>query len=73
MTNANICARTVAIAAPLTPAFTTTTKNKSPAIFRHTEISRITSGVTVSPSARSAAAHASYKKVASNPAIIINM
>ena len=73
MTKASICASTVAIAAPLTPTFMPTTKNKSPTIFRHTEISRMISGVMVSPRARSAAAHASYKNVASSPAIIINM
>lgn len=32
-----------------------------------------TSGVTVSPSALSAAAHASYKNVATSPAIIIKI
>ena len=33
----------------------------------------MTSGVTVSPSALSAAAHASYKNVATSPAIIIKI
>lgn len=61
----------MAIAAPATPAFSTTTKKISPAIFRQTETANMTSGVTVSPSALSAAAHASYKNVATSPAIII--
>ena len=63
----------MAIAAPATPAFSTTTKKISPAIFRQTETANMTSGVTVSPSALRAAAHASYKNVATSPAIIIKL
>ena len=63
----------MAIAAPATPAFSTTTKKISPAIFRQTETASMISGVTVSPSALSAAAHASYKNVATSPAIIIKI
>ena len=63
----------MANAAPATPAFSTTTKKISPAMFRQTETASMTSGVTVSPSALSAAAHASYKNVATSPAIMIKI
>ena len=59
MTNASTCDSTVATAAPYTPACSTNIKNKSPAMFNPTDTASMISGVTVSPSARSAAAHAS--------------
>ena len=73
MTNASTCDSTVATAAPYTPACSTNIKNKSPAMFNPTDTASMISGVTVSPSARSAAAHASYKNVASIPATIITI
>ena len=68
-----ICASTVAIAAPFTPVFNTTTKNRSPTIFSATDIARMINGVTASPIARSVAAQASYKNVASSPAMMITI
>ena len=70
MIKAMVCASTVASAAPRTPILTTTTKNISPTIFKQTDTSNMIRGVSVSPSALSAAAQASYKNVASSPAII---
>ena len=67
------CARTVATAAPLTPALTITTKNISPATLSATDIASIIRGVIVSPIARSTAAHISYKNVAKSPAMITDM
>ena len=73
ITNAINCARTVAIAAPLTPSFNITTKNMSPATLSITDTARIIRGVIVSPIARKTAAHISYKNVARSPAIITDI
>ena len=62
---------TVEMAHPLLPACKTTTKNKSPKIFRMELIIKKYRGDLLSPKARSVLAKKLYKKVKTKPAKMI--